>query len=120
MQANTDALALGGRTNGRHPGFLTRLLTRAKPHLQERGLKQSPFERPGLAFMLLAPQLTVLLFFFFIPAFRALIQVHGPRSDHGPVPLNVPLLDPSIRCGDIEVAGGIRREGSGILYLAGG
>jgi sn-glycerol 3-phosphate transport system permease protein len=74
MQANTDTLALDGGTNRRHPGFLTRLVTRAKPHSQERGLKQSPFERPGLAYMLLAPQLIVLLFFFFIPAFRALIQ----------------------------------------------
>src|SRR5918993_587487 len=74
MQANTDALALGGGTNRRHPGLLTRLLTRARPHSQERGLKQSPFERPGLPYLLLAPQLTVLLFFFFIPSFRALIQ----------------------------------------------
>ena len=56
MQANTDALALDGGTNRRHPGFLTRLLTRAKPHSQERGLKQSPFERPGLAYVLLAPK----------------------------------------------------------------
>ncbi len=73
MQAGTDALVLDGGTR-RHPTILARPLTRAKPRLQERGLKQSPFERPGLAYLLLAPQLTVLLFFFFIPAFRALIQ----------------------------------------------
>lgn len=73
MPESTDVLALDGGTR-RHPTVLARLLTRAKPRLQERGLKQSPFERPGLAYLLLAPQLTVLLFFFFIPSFRALIQ----------------------------------------------
>src|SRR3712207_8205396 len=74
MQASTDVLALDGGAGRRHPTLLARLLTRARPRLQERGLKQSPFERPGLAYLLLAPQLTILLFFFFIPAFRALIQ----------------------------------------------
>ncbi len=74
MQANTDVLALNGGASRRHSTFLTRLFTRARARSQERGLKQSPFERPGLAYLLLAPQLTVLLFFFFIPAFRALIQ----------------------------------------------
>ena len=74
MPASTDAHVLDGGAGRRHPTVLTRLLNRARPGSQERGLKQSPFERPGLAYLLLAPQLTVLLFFFFIPAFRALIQ----------------------------------------------
>lgn len=73
MQASTNAPALDGGTR-RHPTFLPRLLTRAKPRSQERGLKQSAFKMPGLAYLLLAPQLTILFFFFFIPAFRALIQ----------------------------------------------
>jgi sn-glycerol 3-phosphate transport system permease protein len=73
MQASTNAPALDGGAR-RHPTLLRRPLTRAKPHAPERGLKQSYFQRPGLAYLLLAPQLTILFFFFFIPAFRALIQ----------------------------------------------
>ena len=41
---------------------------------EQRGLKRSTFENRALAYLLLAPQMIVLLFFFFIPSFRALIQ----------------------------------------------
>ena len=74
MRASTDLLALDGDAS-RRPKLSAGVLARwSRSRAGERGLKQSPFERPGLAYLLLAPQLTVLLFFFFIPAFRALIQ----------------------------------------------
>jgi len=65
---------LDGGAARRRPTGVARRGARAQPRLEERGLKQSPFENRVLPYLLLVPQLTVLLFFFFIPAFRALIQ----------------------------------------------
>jgi sn-glycerol 3-phosphate transport system permease protein len=74
MRASTDVLTLDGGAS-RRPNLMAGVLAGwGRSRAGERGLKQSPFESPGLAYLLLAPQLTVLLFFFFIPAFRALIQ----------------------------------------------
>lgn len=50
------------------------LATRRSDGADESGLKRSRFEQRSLAYALLAPQLFVLLLFFFIPACRALIQ----------------------------------------------
>jgi sn-glycerol 3-phosphate transport system permease protein len=74
MQGSIDAQTLDGVVIRGRPTLLARMLSRSRPQVEERGLKKSPFENRGLAYLLLAPQLTVLLLFFFIPAFRALIQ----------------------------------------------
>src|SRR3954465_4480570 len=74
MPANIELQRVDGGRLGRRPAFLTGILARTRPRAAERGLKQSPFEHRVLPYLLLAPQLTALLFFFFIPAFRGLIQ----------------------------------------------
>ena len=74
MPANIEAQRLDGGLSRRRPALPTRLLSRVTPRASERGLKQSAFDNRPLAYLLLAPQLTALLFFFFIPAFRGLIQ----------------------------------------------
>ena len=74
MRAATEVAVAGGTAP---PATLARLLVRRARGGragEERGLKQSHFEHRGLAYLLLAPQLGVLVLFFFIPAFRALIQ----------------------------------------------
>jgi sn-glycerol 3-phosphate transport system permease protein len=75
MPASSDAVlaAEGGRSR-RSPLLRTRAGADARGRREESGLKQSPFDNRVLPYLLLAPQLTVLLFFFFIPSFRALIQ----------------------------------------------
>ena len=55
-------------------GRAASVLTRRAGGAEESGLKRSHFEQRGLAYLLLAPQLFILLLFFFIPACRALIQ----------------------------------------------
>jgi sn-glycerol 3-phosphate transport system permease protein len=74
MPAATDVATLGGGAGLARPPRLATLLTRRGSQAEERGLKRFHFENRGLAYLLLAPQLAVLLLFFFIPAFRALIQ----------------------------------------------
>src|SRR3954463_1789715 len=74
MPANIEIRRLDGGLSRRRPALPARLLSRVTPRAAERGLKQSPFEHRVLPYLLLAPQLTALLLFFFIPAFRGLIQ----------------------------------------------
>ncbi len=75
MLAGTEVGSLGrsGAAASR-PFPLAKVLGRRGGLAEERGLKRSHFENRGLACLLLAPQLTVLLLFFFIPSCRALIQ----------------------------------------------
>src|SRR4051794_12033555 len=74
MPANIEMQRLAGGLAGRRPPLLTGIWSRVRPRASERGLKQSAFENRALAYLLLAPQLVVLLLFFFIPAVRGLIQ----------------------------------------------
>jgi sn-glycerol 3-phosphate transport system permease protein len=74
MPANSDALASAGGWLRRRPLLRTGAAAAPAQGAEQRGLKQSPFDNRALPYLLLAPQLTVLLFFFFIPSFRALIQ----------------------------------------------
>jgi sn-glycerol 3-phosphate transport system permease protein len=74
MPANIEMQRLDGSLSGRRPALPAGISSRVRPRVLERGLKQSPFEHRALPYLLLAPQLTTLLFFFFIPAFRGLIQ----------------------------------------------
>ncbi len=57
-----------------NPRRAASILTRRGAGAEETGLKRSRFEQRGLAYLLLAPQLFILLLFFFIPACRTLIQ----------------------------------------------
>jgi sn-glycerol 3-phosphate transport system permease protein len=75
MPASSEAVvAAGGARPGHRPLLRTRASAESATRGEEGGLKQSPFENKALPYVLLAPQLLVLLFFFFIPSFRALIQ----------------------------------------------
>ena len=69
MPAATEAAPLA--TGPRRAAFV---MTRRAGGAEEVGLKRSRFEQRGLAYLLLTPQLIILLLFFFIPACRALIQ----------------------------------------------
>jgi sn-glycerol 3-phosphate transport system permease protein len=57
-----------GTSRARAPG------TRKRATGAEPGLKRAHFRQPGVAALLLLPQLGILLLFFFIPSFRALAQ----------------------------------------------
>jgi sn-glycerol 3-phosphate transport system permease protein len=64
----SNALQKVGGAEGRprtFPGWLT-------PKASEDGLKSAHFNKPWLAAGLVAPQLLILLFFFFIPSYKAL------------------------------------------------
>src|SRR5215207_8731819 len=74
MQASTDASAWDGGAGRLRPTGPPRALPASSAESEQRGLKRSTFENRALAYLLLAPQMIVLLFFFFIPSFRALIQ----------------------------------------------
>jgi sn-glycerol 3-phosphate transport system permease protein len=74
MPAGSDAATLDGGVARLRLPRLPGILTRRGARREERGLKLSHFENRGLAYLLLAPQLVILLLFFFIPSFRALIQ----------------------------------------------
>src|SRR3954451_18466182 len=74
MPANSESLALDGGASRRRPLPRTRASRNSAPRSEPSGLKQSYFEHRAVAYLLLAPQVMVLLFFFFIPSFRALIQ----------------------------------------------
>lgn len=72
MLASNDTLSVarGAVTRPQSPalaGLLGRLLTPSTD-----GLKAAHFTRAGTGFLLLAPQLLILLFFFYIPAYKAL------------------------------------------------
>ena len=49
----------------------------------DAGLKSAHFNRPCLAFGLVAPQLLILLFFFFIPSYKALSLAVGQVAPLG-------------------------------------
>src|SRR5829696_4274538 len=74
MQASTDASAWDGGAGRLRPTGPPSALPASSAESEQQGLKRSTFENRALAYLLLAPQMIVLLFFFFIPAFRALIQ----------------------------------------------
>ena len=78
MPARNNAAALaatsgGGNLRLRWP-FRRLLLKDTRDGQAESGLKRAHFREWSLPFWLLAPQLFVLLLFFFIPSVRALIQ----------------------------------------------
>jgi sn-glycerol 3-phosphate transport system permease protein len=71
--ASLPVAAGGGSLHLRSP--LRRLLVKGAGDGQtESGLKRAHFREWRLPFWLLAPQLFILLLFFFIPSIRALIQ----------------------------------------------
>lgn len=72
MLASNDTIAVAGGAatrpqNSALPTLLAKLL---KPSTD--GLKAAHFSRAGVGFLLLGPQLLILLFFFYIPAYKAL------------------------------------------------
>lgn len=75
-KSNTPAFSRSvGGDRFRHRSLLQRLFKRgARGASSESGLKRSHFREWRLPFWLLAPQLFILLLFFFIPSIRALIQ----------------------------------------------
>ena len=74
MPAATDASAWDGGAGRLRPHRPSLVRSPAAVRSRKAGAEALAFENRGLAYLLLAPQLIVLLFFFFIPAFRALIQ----------------------------------------------
>ena len=74
MQASTEAPAWDGGARRLRPTARVRALPISGAEAEQPGLKRSTFENRALAYLLLAPQMIVLLFFFFVPSFRALIQ----------------------------------------------
>lgn len=72
MQADSSIATAGGAS--RRPSFLRTLATLPASMLRpsEAGLKAAHFRQPWLAVGLLTPQLLILLFFFFIPSYKAL------------------------------------------------
>ena len=72
MLVSSDSSTIRGGARLRLPSSLfARVRTRLGTQSHE-GLKAAHFTRPGLAVGLLAPQLLILLFFFYIPAYKAL------------------------------------------------
>src|SRR5690242_4363728 len=74
MPASIDIPTLDGAEGRRRPFRSAAARVRERASGGTKGLKPSHFDNPPLACLLLAPQLIVLLLFFFIPAFRALMQ----------------------------------------------
>ncbi|MBX9452368.1 MAG: ABC transporter permease subunit [Mesorhizobium sp.] len=68
----SNATAGIGGADTRPPLAIGIALSRLLPKTSEAGLKTAHFSKPGLAVALLAPQLLILLFFFFIPSYKAL------------------------------------------------
>jgi sn-glycerol 3-phosphate transport system permease protein len=66
-----DTIELGG-ANRRPRTAQPLALDRLFPKASEAGLKAAHFRQPWLAAGMLAPQLLILLFFFFIPSYKAL------------------------------------------------
>jgi len=73
MRASSSSGALAPTGGGAPRLRLPRVLRRADGEA-ESGLKRSHFRDRKIAILLLAPQMLVLLLFFFIPSVRALIQ----------------------------------------------
>lgn len=73
MPASDFALSADG-TEARDRAFVSGLFARLARRFasSEAGLKRAHFDNRWLAMALLAPQLLILLFFFFIPSFKAL------------------------------------------------
>lgn len=74
MPASSRAAAGGGHTSRLRLPRLTSLFRLSQSDAADSGLKRAHFVEWKLPFLLLFPQLFVLLLFFFIPSFRALIQ----------------------------------------------
>lgn len=70
--AESDVTTEMGGANRRPPVTLGLALTRFLPKTSESGLKTAHFRKPWIAVGLIAPQLLILLFFFFIPSYKAL------------------------------------------------
>lgn len=71
MQDSKTLEKMGGASR-RLGIFDTPFLARLVPKSSDAGLKSAHFNRPWLAAGLVAPQLLILLFFFFIPSYKAL------------------------------------------------
>lgn len=70
-RSNTTIMMAGGAWT-RPFSTLVNAATRKLTATSSEGLKAAHFRRPGIAVGLLAPQLLILLFFFYIPAYKAL------------------------------------------------
>jgi sn-glycerol 3-phosphate transport system permease protein len=68
----SDAMTDRGDVAARPPTGLTARVRAVVPVTSDAGLKAAHFRNPGIAAWLLAPQLLILLFFFFIPSWKAL------------------------------------------------
>src|SRR4051812_49262811 len=83
MQASTEAPAWDGGARRLRPTGRVRALPGSGAEAEQPGLKRSTFENRALAYLLLAPQMIVLLFFFFVTSFRALIQAFQLSAPFG-------------------------------------
>ncbi|ARO15260.1 sn-glycerol 3-phosphate transport system permease protein [Ketogulonicigenium robustum] len=71
LAAKSGSTITGGAPSRPFSALWARIM-RAQQNAAVNGLKTTHFRKPGVAFWLLAPQALILLFFFYIPAYKAL------------------------------------------------